>query len=283
MRVFVMAACGQLGWDVCQELERRGIEYRGISSEDLNITDGSSVMAALEKWQPDGVIHCAAYTKVDQAELEPELCWSVNVDGTKNIVAACRTVGAKLLYVSTDYVFHGDGERAYEPVDDVNPQNVYGISKLAGELAVRSLLERYFIVRTSWVFGKNRGNFVKTMLCLSESRSEVNVVCDQIGSPTYTADLAPLLCNMIATEKYGVYHATNEGICSWAQFATEIFYRAGKPTVVHPIKTSGYPTPATRPLNSRMSKDCLEEAGFHRLPLWQDALGRYLREIEELH
>ena len=276
MKVFVTGASGQLGYDVCRELDRRGIENRGVSSLDLDITDAQSVKAALEDYCPDAVIHCAAYTKVDQAENDVNQCWAVNVDGTRNVAVACCAVGAKLLYLSTDYVFHGTGERFYEPGDDVNPQNVYGASKLAGELAVQAMLERYFIMRVSWVFGKHGNNFVKTMLRLAETKSQVDVVCDQIGSPTYTADLAPLLCDMTNTERYGLYHATNEGVCSWAQFAEEIFRLAGKHVKVNPIPTSEYPTPASRPLNSRLSKECLDAAGFSRLPQWQEAVRCYL-------
>lgn len=286
MRVFVTGASGQLGWDVCRVLESRGIEYRGVSSRDLDITDEAAVRAMLGDWAPDAVIHCAAWTKVDLAEDEPEACWRVNVDGTRNIAAACRECGAKLVYLSTDYVFPGEGERFYEPEDAFCPRSVYGRSKLGGELAVRSLTGRHFIVRISWVFGLNGGNFVKTMLRLAESRTELNVVCDQIGSPTYTADLAPLLCDMIETEAYGTYHATNEGICSWAEFAGAIFAGAGKTVTVHPVSTDEYPAKARRPLNSRMSKEKLEQAGFTRLPTWQDALERYLlalRENEEKH
>jgi dTDP-4-dehydrorhamnose reductase len=279
MKIFVTGASGQLGYDVCRELQARKIEYCGISSKELDITDQDAVFSALTAYQPDAVIHCAAYTKVDQAEDEPERCWAVNVDGTRNLALACRELGAKMLYISTDYVFSGTGERFYEVDDDVNPQNVYGASKLAGELAVKSLLEKYYIVRISWVFGKNGNNFVKTMLRLAETRSELNVVCDQIGSPTYTADLATLLCDMIQTEKYGTYHATNEGICSWAEFAEEIFRQAEKAVTVHPIPTSQYPTKATRPLNSRMCKKKLEEQGFSCLPAWRDGLRRYLKEL----
>jgi len=185
-----------------------------------------------------------------------------------------------MLYISTDYVFPGTGERFYKPDDPTGPLGVYGQTKLEGELAVRELLDCFFIVRISWVFGLNGNNFVKTMLRLAETKTEVNVVCDQVGSPTYTADLAPLLCDMIMTEKYGVYHASNEGVCSWAEFAREIFRLAGKDVKVNAIPTSEYPTRAVRPLNSRMSKDKLERMGFYRLPPWQDALGRYLKELE---
>ena len=281
MKVLVTGASGQLGHDVCAELARRGIEYVGTSSANLDVTDSVVVREAVGRYRPDVVIHCAAYTKVDRAEDEPDKCWAVNADGTKNIALACWETGAKLLYISTDYVFPGDGERPYKPNDPVGPLGVYGMSKLGGELAVQSLLDRYFIVRTSWVFGIEGSNFVRTMLRLSESRDEVSVVCDQVGSPTYTADLAPLLCDMAATEEYGIYHAANEGECSWAEFAEEIFRLTGKNVAVSPIPTSGYPTRAVRPLNSRMDKSRLSERGFHRLPTWQGALARFLLCITE--
>ena len=252
------------------------------TSKEMDITDCGAVLRYMEDTRPDAVIHCAAYTKVDLAEDEPEKCWAVNADGTRNIAEACRKLGSRMLYISTDYVFPGRGDRFYEPTDPVRPENVYGRSKLAGELAVQSMLKNYFIVRISWVFGKNGNNFVKTMLRLAETRSELNVVCDQIGSPTYTADLAPLLCDMIVTEKYGTYHATNEGICSWADFAEAIFELAGKKVKVNHISTNEYPTRAVRPLNSRMSKNKLEQMGFSRLPHWKDALERYLKELEIL-
>lgn len=279
MRILVTGASGQLGYDVERELERRGIEHLGTSSRELDITDREAVERLMAAYRPDAAIHCAAYTKVDLAEDEPERCWAVNADGTRNMAAACRKTGAKLLYISTDYVFPGTGERSYETGDPTGPVNTYGRSKLAGELAVQSLLEKYFIVRISWVFGKNGNNFVKTMLRLAETKAELSVVCDQIGSPTYTADLAPLLCDMVQTERYGVYHATNEGMCAWSEFAEAIFELAGRQVVVHPIPTSAYPTRAARPLNSRMSKECLHSNGFQELPEWKNALARYLKEI----
>lgn len=279
MRILVTGASGQLGYDVERELERRGIEHLGTSSRELDITDREAVEHLMQSYRPDAVIHCAAYTKVDLAEDEPERCWAVNADGTRNLAAACREIGAKLLYISTDYVFPGTGERSYETGDPTGPVNTYGRSKLAGELAVQSLLEKYFIVRISWVFGKNGNNFVKTMLRLAETKAELSVVCDQIGSPTYTADLAPLLCDMVQTERYGVYHATNEGTCAWSEFAEAIFELAGRQVVVHPIPTSAYPTRAARPLNSRMSKERLRDNGFQELPEWKNALARYLKEI----
>ncbi len=279
MKILVTGAGGQLGHDVCKVLAARGVEHSGVGRQDFDITDAAAARKYIAEYCPDAVIHCSAWTAVDKAEEEPERCRAVNVDGTRNIAAACKEIGAKMLYISTDYAFSGAGERFYEPEDPTGPLNVYGETKLGGEQAVRELLERWFIVRISWVFGKNGKNFVRTMLGLSETRTEVNVVCDQIGSPTYTADLAPLLCDMVATDKYGVYHATNEGVCSWAEFAREIFRRAGKDVRVNAIPASEYPARAVRPLNSRLSKDKLERMGFARLPVWQDALERYLREI----
>ena len=276
MKVLVTGASGQLGHDVCLELERRAIPFCAPTSQEMDITDREAVLRCMEDTRPDAVIHCAAYTKVDLAEDEPEKCWAVNADGTRNIAEACRKLGSSMLYISTDYVFPGDGDRFYEPTDPVGPTNVYGRSKLTGELAVQRLLDKYFIVRISWVFGKNGNNFVKTMLRLAETRTELNVVCDQIGSPTYTADLAPLLCDMVQTEKYGIYHATNEDICSWAEFAQEIFRLSGKDVAVHLISSSAYPAKAKRPLNSRLSKQCLQNSGFCRLPSWQNALKHYL-------
>ena len=270
MRILVTGASGQLGYDVERELERRGIEHLGTSSRELDITDREAVERLMAAYRPDAAIHCAAYTKVDLAEDEPERCWAVNADGTRNMAAACRKTGAKLLYISTDYVFPGTGERSYETGDPTGPVNTYGRSKLAGELAVQSL---------SWVFGKNGNNFVKTMLRLAETRTELTVVCDQIGSPTYTADLAPLLCDMVQTERYGIYHATNGGTCAWSEFAKAIFELADKQVTVYPIPTSAYPTRAVRPLNSRMSKECLHSNGFQELPEWKNALARYLKEI----
>lgn len=278
MKILVTGAGGQLGYDVCKVLAARGVEHRGVDIQDFDITDAAATRTYIVEYGPDAVIHCSAWTAVDRAEDEPERCRAVNVDGTRNIAAACREIGAKLLYISTDYVFSGAGERFYEPEDPTGPLSVYGETKLGGEQAVRELLNRWFIVRISWVFGKNGKNFVRTMLGLAETRTEVNVVRDQVGSPTYTVDLAPLLCDMIATEQYGVYHATNEGVCSWAEFAREIFRLAGKDVRVNAIPTSEYPTRAVRPLNSRMSKDKLEQMGFVRLPGWQDALERYLRQ-----
>jgi dTDP-4-dehydrorhamnose reductase len=280
MKILVTGVKGQLGYDICRILTERGIENRGVDIEDFDITDEAAVNNYIKDYAPTAVIHCSAFTAVDRAEDEIELCTRVNADGTRNIAKAAEAIGAKLMYISTDYVFPGTGEQFYEPGDSTGPLSVYGKTKLLGEEAVRSTTDRHFIVRISWVFGINGNNFIKTMLRLSETKTDLNVVCDQIGSPTYTYDLSHLLCDMIVTEQYGTYHATNEGVCSWAEFAAEIMKTAGKSTVIHPIPTSEYPTRASRPLNSRMSKDKLEENGFSRLPHWKDALKRYLKELE---
>ncbi len=281
MKILVTGACGQLGFDICAELSRRGIEHRGADIADFDITDRAAAESYFDAYMPDALIHCSAWTAVDRAEELEERARDVNANGTRYLAECCRKHGAKMMYISTDYVFPGTGVGFYAPGDPTGPKNAYGRTKLEGELIVREALDSFFIVRTSWVFGKSGNNFVRTMLKAAETRSELSVVCDQIGSPTYTFDLAPLLCDMIASEKYGVYHATNEGICSWAEFAEAIFEYSGKMGVkVRPIPTSGYPTPAERPMNSRLSKEKLTEAGFYRLPTWRDALRRYLKELE---
>ena len=280
MKVLVTGVGGQLGYDVCKELDRLGIENKGVDVQDFDLTDGAAVMAAVQAYMPDAIIHCAAYTNVEKAESVPEVCADVNGMGTLNMVRAALAVNAKLMYISTDYVFEGTGDTPYEVNAPHRPQSVYGLTKDQGEEAVTSLMQRYFIVRISWVFGVHGNNFVRTMLRLGSERKELNVVDDQIGSPTYTADLAVLLCSMIRTDKYGAYHATNEGYCSWAEFAQAIMDEAGLKCVVHPIPTSAYPTAAKRPLNSRMSKRSLDLAGFQRLPSWRDALHRYVEELK---
>lgn len=276
MKILVTGINGQLGYDVCRELNVRQMEYQGASRKEFDLSDAKATYDYVMGYAPDVVIHCAAWTAVDKAEDELDAATAVNTKGTRVIAQACKDLGAKMLYISTDYVFKGDGEQFYEPDDPTDPLGIYGITKLGGENAVQELLEHYFIVRISWVFGIHGNNFVKTMLRLAQTRSELNVVCDQIGSPTYTADLAPLLCDMAVSDQYGIYHATNEGICSWAEFAEEIFRVAGKQVKVNHIPTSEYPTRAVRPLNSRMSKDKLLEKGFYRLPTWQDAVRRYI-------
>lgn len=280
MKILVTGYKGQLGHDVVKVLEQRGIECLGVDIEQFDITDPGAVRTFISGYCPDAVIHCSAYTAVDKAEDEAELCEAVNAGGTRNIAAVCRELDAKMIYISTDYVFSGIGNSEFEINDSTEPLSVYGSTKLAGELAVRELLLKYIIVRISWAFGLNGRNFVKTMLRLGKEQGEVNIVCDQIGSPTYTADLSKLLCDMVVTEKYGTYHATNEGFCSWAEFAEEIFHQAGYNTKVNHITTSEYPAKARRPMNSRMSRKSLDNAGFHRLPAWKDALGRYLKELE---
>lgn len=279
MKVLVTGASGQLGFDCVKELERRHIVVRGVNSKDFPLTDFAVMQQYLLDYKPDAVIHCAAYTAVDKAEEEAAACEAVNVIGTRNLAKLCHEIDAKLLYISTDYVFAGDGDKFYEPQDEKKPQNVYGLSKLKGEQAVAAELEKYFIVRISWVFGINGKNFIRTMLNLSKIHTELNVVNDQIGSPTYTSDLAVLLADIIQSDKYGIYHATNEGTCSWADFAREIFKQARKAVKVNDVPATAYPTKAKRPYNSRLSKACLDKAGFKRLPAWQDAVKRYLQEL----
>lgn len=281
MRVLVTGVKGQLGYEVCRELTVRGIENRGVDIDDFDLTDEKAVMEAISAYRPDAVVHCAAYTAVDRAEENEDVCRAVNVDGTRFVARACRAVDAEMVYFSTDYVFPGTGEDFYEVDSPKGPQSVYGRTKLEGEEAVRETLEKYFILRISWVFGINGGNFVRTMLRLSNDHDTLRVVCDQIGSPTYAHDLAPLICDLLATEKYGTYHATNEGVCSWAEFAEAIMKAADRPTRIIPVTTEEYGAKAARPLNSRMSKKSLDEAGFARLPSWQDALRRYLAELRE--
>lgn len=278
MKVLVTGANGQLGHDVVLELEQRGHTPVVTDKEEMDITDEESVNAFISDSMPDAVIHCAAYTAVDRAEEDEHNCRLVNADGTRNIARACAKIGCKLMYISTDYVFDGEGDRPWEPDDEVSaPLNVYGQTKYEGEQAVKEYAERFFIVRIAWVFGLNGNNFVKTMLRLGRQNGAVSVVNDQIGSPTYTPDLAVLLCDMIESEKYGYYHATNEGICSWYDFACEIFNAAGMNDVkVTPVGSEEFPAKAKRPHNSRMSKDKLTANGFDRLPAWQDAVKRYV-------
>lgn len=280
MKILVTGVKGQLGYDVVNELEKRGIEAVGVDIEEMDITDAASVSSVIHREMPDAVIHCAAYTAVDAAEENEALCRRVNADGTRNIAQVCKELDCKMIYISTDYVFGGQGERPWEPEDDRDPQSVYGQTKYEGELAVQELLDKYFIVRIAWVFGVNGKNFVKTMLKLSENHDTIMVVNDQFGSPTYTYDLARLLVDMVLTEKYGVYHATNEGICSWYDFACAIFEEAGIDMTVKPVSTAEYGAKASRPANSRMSKEKLTENGFERLPTWQDALKRYLEVLK---
>lgn len=278
MKVLVTGVKGQLGFDVCREFDKRNIENKGIDKDDCDITDENAVLDYIKSYAPDVVVHCAAYTAVDRAEDEKEICYNINVKGTEYIARACKEIDAKMVYISTDYVFEGVGETAYEVQDKAAPNNTYGITKYQGEEAVRKILDKYFIIRISWVFGINGNNFINTMMKLGETRSELSIVADQIGSPTFTYDLSPLICDIIATDKYGIYHATNEGYCSWADLAEYIFSVTGQKVLVHHIKSEEYPVKASRPKNSRLSKASLDNAGFKRLPDWKDAVKRYINE-----
>ncbi|WP_270566742.1 dTDP-4-dehydrorhamnose reductase [Clostridium beijerinckii] len=277
--ILVTGVNGQLGFDVIKELNKRNIKCLGIGREELDITNSNAVYEYILALKPKCIIHCAAYTAVDRAEDEKKICYNVNVLGTENIANACKKINSKMIYISTDYVFDGQGDIPFEIDGSMKPLSVYGKSKYEGELKVKGILDKYFIVRISWVFGVNGNNFVKTMLRLGKEKESLSVVCDQIGSPTYTVDLAPLLCNMALSEKYGVYHATNEGFCSWAEFASEIMKKANLNCLINPIPTEEYPTKAIRPLNSKLSKKSLIDAEFEILPIWKDALDRYLIEL----
>lgn len=294
MKVFVIGVRGQLGFDCVNELEKRGHEAIGVDIEEMDITDTSSVEKVITEANPDAVIHCAAWTAVDAAEDEDkkEKVHQVNAAGTQNIADVCRKLGCKMMYISTDYVFDGQGDEPWEPdCTDYKPLNVYGQTKLEGELAVSGTLDNYFIVRIAWVFGKNGNNFIKTMLNVGKTHDKLTVVNDQIGTPTYTYDLARLLVDMIETEKYGYYHATNEGgYISWYDFTKEIFRQAVETghmeyaeerLSVTPVTTAEYGvSKAARPFNSRLNKSKLIKNGFTPLPTWQDALSRYLKELE---
>ncbi|MBQ3271059.1 dTDP-4-dehydrorhamnose reductase [Candidatus Saccharibacteria bacterium] len=296
MKVLVTGTSGQLGHDIMLELKKRGIDCLGTDRKGgdnpdfktavLDITDKDAVDKLLHEYQPDAVIHCAAWTNVDAAESPENVAAvrAVNVDGTENLAKACKDIDAKMIYISTDYVFDGQGTKPWQP-DDKNyaPLNVYGQSKLDGEKAVANNLDKYFIVRIAWVFGKNGKNFVKTMLGVGKTHPEVRVVDDQVGTPTYTPDLSRLLVDMILTDKYGYYHATNEGgYISWADFTKEIFKQAGIDSKVIPVTTAEYgASVAARPFNSRLDKSKLVENGFEPLPAWQDALSRYLKVLDE--
>ena len=305
MKVYVTGVCGQLGHDVMNELARRGHEgigsdlapiYSGAQDESavctmpyerLDITDAAAVRKSLLRAQPDAVIHCAAWTAVDAAEETEnrDKVRAINAGGTRHIAQICRELGCKLMYISTDYVFDGQGEDPWQPdCKDFAPLNVYGQTKLEGELAVRELLEKYFIVRIAWVFGLSGKNFIRTMLRLGQTHPTLRVVNDQVGTPTYTLDLARLLVDMIETDKYGTYHATNEGgYISWYDFACEIFRQAEMPMTVQPVTTAEYGlSKAARPFNSRLDKTKLTENGFVPLPDWRDALRRYLKEMQKI-
>lgn len=280
MKVLVTGVKGQLGFDVMRELEKRGHDAVGVDIEEMDITDEEQVNHVIKTASPDVVIHCSAYTAVDRAEDEVDLCRKVNAGGTRNIAQVCAELDCKMVYISTDYIFSGEGDRPWKPDDEADPLNVYGQTKYEGEQEIKDRLNKYFIVRISWVFGINGNNFVKTMLRLGKEKGAVNVVDDQIGSPTYTYDLAGLLVDMAESDAYGQYHATNEGICSWYEFAKEIFKAAGMDEVrVTPVSSSEFHSKAKRPFNSRMSKEGLVKSGFNKLPSWQDAVKRYIKEL----
>lgn len=283
-KILVTGVKGQLGFDCVRELKERGyLNVLGIDKEELDITDEKAVMDFICSYRPDCVMHNAAWTAVDKAEEMESQVYSVNALGPKYIAKACKKVGATMFYISTDYVFDGKGENPFEVDDPKGGLSVYGKTKLAGEEFVKEELMKYFIIRISWVFGINGHNFVKTMLSLADrGLKETNVVSDQIGSPTYTYDLSKLMCDMMVTDKYGTYQATNEGFCSWAEFAKEIFKIAGIDMKVNPVSTEEYkklvPAQADRPKNSRMSKKALLDAGFSLMPTWQNALKRYIHD-----
>ena len=279
MKILVTGVTGQLGHDVVERLTSLGHDVLAPTRAELDITDQVKIIEYFEYNTVEAVIHCAAYTAVDKAQEETALCQNINVAATRALAKQCARLEIPLMYISTDYVFPGEGDTPYEVLDRKGPLQEYGMSKLAGEEMVKSLCKKYFIVRISWVFGINGKNFVKTVLKLADTKDKISVVDDQIGSPTYTKDLAILLCNMITTDKYGIYHATNEGFCSFYEFANEIVRQAGKTLEITPITTAVYNSPAKRPLNSRLSKKSLDEAGFEYLPAWQDALSRFLIEL----
>ena len=281
MKFFITGANGQLGYDVKRELLERGYtDILAPTREELDIRDEDAVKKMIREYRPSVIFHCAAYTAVDKAEEEREKCYQVNVLGTKYLTEAAKEIGAKMIYISTDYVFDGTKDGIYQVEDKTAPINYYGQTKYLGETFV-SKYDNHIIVRISWVFGIHGKNFIRTMLKLAESHQELNVVCDQIGSPTYTKDVAELLVKMFLSNVKGLYQVTNEGYCSWYELAEFIFKESRKKVKVHPILTKDYKTLAPRPLNSRMSKESLDDIEMKRLPKWQDAVKRYLRELKK--
>jgi len=280
MKLLVTGVKGQLGYDIVNECKKRNIETIGVDIDEMDITDAKKVKKVIKESNVDAIIHCSAYTAVDKAEDTIELCRDVNKNGTIHIVQVCEELDIPIMYFSTDYVFSGEGEVAWKEYDQRTPLNIYGLTKYEAELVVENY-PKHFIIRISWAFGINGHNFIKTMLRLGNERDEVSVVNDQIGSPTYTKDLARLVVDMIQTDKYGTYHASNEGYCSWFDFASEIFKQANIDIKVNPIDSNAFPTKAKRPKNSRLSKEELDKHGFERLPSWQDALQRYLEELNK--
>lgn len=283
IKVLVTGVKGQLGHDVMKRLNRSNYECIGVDIDDFDITDYNAVATFIKRYNPDVVVHCSAYTAVDKAEENQKLCYQVNVVGSENIAKVCGEIGAKMVYLSTDYVYNGMGDRPHKTTDEAAPLSTYGRTKLQGEEACRKYTDRLFVIRTSWVFGINGGNFVKTMLRLAATNDSVRVVNDQIGSPTYTPDLADFIFYIINTDKYGIYHCSNEGYCSWHEFAKAIFEYNGVNINLIGIPTSDYKTLAIRPINSRLSKECLIDCGYGIMPDWRDALQRYLAELKESH
>ena len=282
MKILVTGIRGQLGFDVMRVLKERRLDAVGVNSDEMDITSAEAVNSVMDEVLPDAVIHCAAWTKVDAAEDNADAARSVNVDGTANIARACARIGAKLMYFSTDYVFDGEGTKPWKPEDKTGPVSVYGSSKLDGEETVRKYLpKRHFIIRLQWVYGINGHNFVRTMLSLAKTHDRLTVVDDQIGGPSYTADLARLAADMIVTDEYGTYHAANTGYCSWYEFAGAIFKEYGIDVKVDPVSSDAYPAKAKRPHNSRLDTGKLTEHGFNQLPSWQDALHRFIAELKE--
>lgn len=277
--ILVTGAKGQLGFDVVKELNKRGYYPIGIDRDKMDLVNNEEVQRVLTELNPKAIIHCGAYTAVDKAEEESGTCFQINAEATKVIAEYAKQQNIKLIYISTDYVFDGTKVGEYVETDSPNPVNVYGASKLKGEQYVQQLLEKYFIIRISWVFGINGENFIKSIIRLSESRDKLHIISDQIGSPTATADLAPLLITMLETEKYGIYHVTNEGFCSWFEFAQEIFLRNKIEIQAYPIDSSMYPVKAKRPMNSKMSKNKLVKSGFSKLPTWKESLKNYCKEL----
>jgi len=281
MRVVVTGAAGQLGQDVVLELARKNHEAFGTDREKLDITNEADVFAFISEVKPDVILHCAAYTNVDAAEENEELAYQINALGTEYLAKAAQQIGAKMLYVSTDYVFNGTATEPYEVDQQTKPLGAYGRTKLAGEELLQKNLKEFFIVRTAWVFGVHGHNFVKTMIRLGEERGEVGVVHDQVGSPTYTVDLAKLMVELMETDKYGIYHVTNSGVCSWYEFAVEIFKQAGMNVTVNPLTSDQFPRPAARPNYSVLSKKEIKEQGLTPLRDWKEALAAYLKETSD--
>lgn len=278
MKVLVTGSSGQLGYDILRELKKRKIKCLGCDRKDFDITDENKVYQNIVSYRPDVIIHCSAYTNVDRAEEEKDLCYQVNVEGTRNIAKVASEIDSKLVYISTDYVFDGCGSEPFKIYDDTNPVNYYGYTKCLGEHEIREIMSKYFIVRVSWLFGVNGNNFINTMLKLGGQNAKLTVINDQVGSPTYTVDVSKLIIDIIQTDNFGTYHVTNEGYCSWYDFACEIFKLSNIDVNIKPVKSYEFKTVAPRPKNSRLDKSAIDNIGLRRLPCWKDAVYRYLLE-----